>query len=66
MTDFDIKCSKGLYELNNKHISKHTQNKHTQIFLFTLKALFLLEILNFQIFKCHDVIKYLAMNHETH
>ena len=24
------------------------------------------QILNFQIFKCHDIIKYLSMKHETH
>ena len=36
---------------------------------FTLKALFVLEIVTistFQKFKCHDNIKYLSMKHKTH
>ena len=38
-------------------------------FLFHLESTFRSwdkQILNFQIFKCHDVIKYLSMKHETH
>ena len=36
------------------------------VFHFTSKTLFVLQVLNFQIFKCHDVIKSLNMKHETH
>ena len=34
-------------------------------FYFTSKVLFVLEILTFQILKCHDIIKCLSMLHET-
>ena len=39
------------------------------VFYFTSKVFSVLEIikiLSFQVFKCHDVIKYLSMKHETH
>ena len=47
---------------------EHLWNKK-ECFLFHLKSSFHSwddQILNFQIFKCHDVIKCLSMKHETH
>ena len=44
-------------------------NKEKCLFFFTSRALLVLEIitfLNFQIFKCHNVIKCLSMKHEAH
>ena len=43
--------------------------KQGKIFFISLPKLFSFfrkSILNFQIFKCHDVIKCLRMKHETH
>ena len=47
---------------------EHLWNKE-KCFLFHFESSFSSrdnEILNFQVFKCHDVIKYLSMKHETH
>ena len=47
---------------------KHLWNKG-KCFLFHLKSSFLSwvnQILTFQIFKCHDIIKSLSIKHETH
>ena len=57
--------------MSNDFISISTCETRINVFNFTSKALFfLLEIIkyfkNFQIFKCHDVIKCLSMKHETH
>ena len=47
-------------------LKERTCETRKNAFYFTSKALFVLEILAFQIFKCHDVIKCPNMNHETH
>ena len=47
---------------------EHLSNKE-KCFLFHFESSFCSwdnQILTFQIFKCHDVIKYLSMKHETH
>ena len=48
--------------------TKHLWNKENKI-LFHFESSFCSwdnQILTFQIFKCHDVIKCLSMKHETH
>ena len=49
-------------------LKKSTCETRKNDFYFTLKALFIRDnqILNFQIFKCHGVIKCPSMKHETH
>ena len=51
-------------------LKESTCKTRKNVFYFISKALFVLEIhneiLNFQIFKCHDVIKCLSMKHGTH
>ena len=50
-------------------LKESTCETKKNVFYFTSKAPFVLEIikfLTFQIFKCHDVIKCLSMKHETH
>ena len=47
-------------------LKESTCETRKNVFYFTSKALFVLEILTFQIFKGHDVIKCLSMKHETH
>ena len=47
---------------------EHLWNKE-ECFLFHLESLFRSwdnQILTFQIYKCHDIIKYPSMKHETH
>ena len=50
-------------------LKERTYEARKNVFLFHFKSSFRSwdnQILNFQIFKCYDVIKYLSMKHETH
>ena len=50
-------------------LKERTCETRKNVFLFHFKSSFHSrdnQILNFQLFKCHDVIKCLGMKHETH
>ena len=47
-------------------LKESTCETRGNVFHFSLKGLFVLEMLTFQVFKCHDVIKCLSLKHETH
>ena len=58
----------SLFFMSREHLREHLWNKE-ECFLFHLESSFRSwdnQILTFQIFKCHDVIKCPSMKHETH